>query len=110
MAQINSSANIRAMIVNPDDISALSLTSADGTQFILKNGMNSCFDMSITGLQPTLDGTNGQEKVSYSVSFKQSQSLSFDITNIRLNVLFDESVKNGAYQSVVPYTISVHYN
>ena len=110
MAQLTCSAAADATIVTPDYISAMSLSSKDGTQFILKNGMNRCFDLSLDVLQPSLEGKNWKQKVSYSLSFEQWQSVSFDVTRIQLNVLFNEVVKDGTYLAAVPYMISVHYN
>ncbi|MCX6269300.1 MAG: hypothetical protein NTW16_18430 [Bacteroidetes bacterium] len=110
IAQLSCSASIKSCIVSPDDIAGMSLSSSDGTQFLLKNGSNSCFDVSIEGLQPVLRSANSEQKVRYSLSFDQYQSVSFDVISLRLNILFTEAVKNGTYLASAPFTISVHYN
>lgn len=108
VAQVMASANIQATITN--DISVFSPSSPDGTQFILQNGTNSCFDVSIDGLQPSLKGTNGVQVVKYKLCLEQKQPVSACITNIRVLVLFNEPVKDGIYHSTEPYTILVNYN
>jgi hypothetical protein len=110
MAQLTCSAKIQATIVRPDDVSDMSLSSEDGTQFVLKNGMNSCFNVSIDGLQPVLEGKDGKQAVNYRLSFNQWQSVFYDVISIRLNVLFSKEVKEGRYVATSPYMISVHYN
>ena len=110
LAQLTVSAEIQATIVTPDDISAMSLSSADGTQFILQNGVNSCFDLTVTGLPPLLESTNGSQKVNYLLNLEHWQSHSFDVTRIQVNVLFNKTVKEGTYLAANPYSISVNYN
>jgi len=108
VAQVMASANIQATISN--DISVFSPSSPDGTQFILQNGNNSCFDVSIDGLQPSLESLNGQQMVRYKLCLEQKQPVSTSITNIRVLVLFNEPVKDGIYHSTEPYSILVNYN
>jgi hypothetical protein len=110
MAQLTCQANASANIMTPDDISALSLASDDGTRFMLKTGANNCFDITVDGLKSTLEGIDGKEKVSYSLRLEQWPSAPLDIINIRLNVIFADHVKNGTYQATNPYSISVNYN
>ena len=110
MAQLTCSAGAAATIFHPDDISGIWLTSADGTQFILKNSINSCFDLHIGDLPPVLTGSKGTEEVSYSLSVVHQQTGSFDQIGIRLNVMFSKEVDHGAYLATIPYQISVNYN
>ncbi len=110
MAQLAISASAEATIVTPDDISAMSLSSTDGTQFTVKNGLNRHFDLSVDGLHSSLESKDGEQKVRYRLDLEQWQTLSYDVTNIRLNVTFDRKVKTGKYLASGPYSISVHYN
>ena len=110
IAQLSCSASAKACVVSPDDLSGMSLSSSDGTRFLLKSGLNSCFDVSLQGLQPALEGENGKQQVSYSLSFDHNSSVSIDEISIRLNILFTEAVKNGTYLASGPYSISVNYN
>jgi hypothetical protein len=110
MAQLSCSATATANILTPDDISALSRASEDGTRFMLKTSANNCFDITVDGLKSTLEGVDGKEQVSYSLRLEQWTSAPLDIINIRLNVMFKDPVKNGTYLATSPYSISVNYN
>ena len=110
VAQQSSSASASTSIVLPDNMARLSLTSEDGTLFMLSSGIYSCFDLSIAGLPLSLSGKNGENEVCYKLDVVQKTSASIAITNIRLNVLFKEVVGHGTYLAASPYTILVNYN
>ncbi len=110
IAQLTCTANIKATIIGPEDICSMSLSSPNGTEFLLKNGANCVFEICISDLQPVLTGKDGTQKVSYSLSLKRQQAASIDMTSICLNVAFDEEVKSGLFQPSGPYKIFVNYN
>jgi hypothetical protein len=110
MAQASASANIRAAIVSSDELSDLSLVSADGTEFLLQNDLNRCFDVSITGISPTLVSEDQKKEVNYELSTRKIQPTSFCNSNTRIKVLFNGLAQGSTPQSIAPYTIMVHYN
>jgi hypothetical protein len=110
MAQLSFTPKINARIINPEDICSISLSSPNGTEFLLKNGANSVFEICISDLQPVLTSKDGTQKVSYSLSLKRQKAASIDMTTICLNVAFDEKVKSGLFQPSGPYQIFVNYN
>jgi hypothetical protein len=110
MAQVSGSANIRAAIVSSDELTDLSLTSSDGTEFLLQNDMNRCYDVSITGMSPTLKSENQKQDLNYELSPRQIQPTSFCNSNTKIKVLLNDLAAVSSPQSMVPYTIMVHYN
>ena len=110
MAQASVSANIRATIVSSDELSDLSLISPDGTEFLLQNDMNRCYDVSIIGVSPTLESENQKKDVNYELSPRKIQLTSFCNSNTRIKVLFNGLAQGSSPQTMSPYTIMVHYN
>ncbi len=109
MTQVTACSDIQAAIVRYE-ISDFSLSSADGTGFILQNGINSCFDITVDGLQSSLEGKNGNQAVCYDLSVDKKQPVSSGNLDIRLKVIFNEPVINGFYQASNQYLITVNYN
>jgi hypothetical protein len=109
-AQERGSASARASIVSSRDISSIDMISADGTQFMVRNSENSCYNVITSGLTPELQGNAGSQKVTYNLILSETKSASFDMISIRLAVQFPEPVNNGIYLAKQPYTISVNYN
>lgn len=109
-AQERGSASTRASIVSSRDISSMDMTSADGTQFLVRNSENSCFNVITSGLTPELQGNAGNQKVTYNLILSETKSASFDMISIRLHVQFTEPVYNGFYLAKQPYEIAVNYN
>ena len=109
LAQVVATANVQASIVKAD-ISILSLSSPHGTQFLLQNSSASCYDVSVNGLQNSLEGERGIQQVSYELNLDEAQQVSKGITRISLGIRFSEPVREGVYHATDPYTLRVNYN
>lgn len=110
MAQVAASAKIQATIISPAQMTEMSLSSADGNEFMLQNDMNRCFDVTLDGMPSTLTGGNSEQQTNHELCLDQQQTVASGVSKTRLNVLFSGLTKEDKGSANIPYSISVHYN